>query len=194
MNAASHQRFDLDRFVMDCRKALADSQAQKAMREVIVRAISSPAAVVAVLGEPHCAEVQRLYVSPELTILNLTWAPGMCFIPHNHNMWATIGIYQGQEDNVFWRRIDDPAAGGRIEPAGTKSLEARDVTTLGHDVIHSVTNPTLRFTRALHVYAGDFFVAQRSAWDPPALLERPFSTAEATRAFEEANTAIGSVH
>lgn len=194
MNAASLQCFDLDRFVMDCRSALADSHAQKAMRAVIAQAISSPAAVMAALGEPRRAELQKLHVSPDLTILNLIWAPGMRFIPHNHGMWATIGIYQGQEDNVFWRRLDDPTASGRIEPAGAKSLAAGDVTTLGHDIIHSVTNPTLRFTSALHVYAGDFFAAQRSEWDPLALVERPYSTANAVRAFEDANAAIGATH
>jgi len=25
---------------------------------------------------------------PDLTILNLIWAPRMTILPHNHNMWA----------------------------------------------------------------------------------------------------------
>jgi len=190
MNAANPKKFDLDRFIADCCAALASSERQKAMRIVVQQAISAPAAIMAMVGEPRRAELQKLHVSPELTILNLFWAPGMRFIPHNHNMWATIGIYQGQEDNVFWRRLDDPAAKGRIEPAGAKSLMAGDVITLGYDIIHSVTNPTTRFTSALHVYAGDFFAASRSAWDPVALTERAFDTAEAARAFEDANAAL----
>jgi predicted metal-dependent enzyme (double-stranded beta helix superfamily) len=194
MNTVSFRGFDLDCFIIDCRTALADSQAQKALRAVVEQAISSPAAVMATLGEPRRAELQKLHVSPELTILNLTWAPGMQFMPHNHNMWATIGIYAGQEDNVFWRRLDDPSAGGRIESAGAKSLIAGDVTTLGHDIIHSVTNPTARFTCALHVYAGDFFAAPRSEWDPATLIERPYNVVNAVRAFEEANTALGTAH
>jgi len=27
----------------------------------------------------------------------------MTIMPHNHRMWAVIGIYTGREDNIFWR-------------------------------------------------------------------------------------------
>jgi hypothetical protein len=34
----------------------------------------------------------------------------MTVMPHNHNMWAIIGIYTGREDNILWRRIaGDPS-------------------------------------------------------------------------------------
>ena len=33
---------------------------------------------------------------------------GMALNPHEHRMWAVIGMYGGQEDNAFYRR----AAGG----------------------------------------------------------------------------------
>ena len=39
-----------------------------------------------------------------LTVLNVVWAPGMVLPPHDHRMWAAIGIYAGQEDNEFFRR------------------------------------------------------------------------------------------
>jgi hypothetical protein len=32
-----------------------------------------------------------------------------------------------------------------------------------------VTNPIPRLTGAIHVYAGDFFAAERSEWDPETL-------------------------
>jgi predicted metal-dependent enzyme (double-stranded beta helix superfamily) len=47
--------------------------------------------------------VQRLYSSADLTILNVVWGPRMTIMPHNHRMWAVIGIYTGREDNIFWR-------------------------------------------------------------------------------------------
>jgi predicted metal-dependent enzyme (double-stranded beta helix superfamily) len=138
------------------------------------------------LGEPTRAEVQRLYSSTKLTILNVVWAPGMTIMPHNHLMWAVIGIYTGREDNIFWRRLpgqDD----GRIEAAGAKSLGERDVEPLGRDIIHTVTNPLPRLTGAIHVYGGDFFAAARSEWDPETLLERPFDMEKNLRMFEQAN-------
>ena len=45
----------------------------------------------------------------------------MTVIPHDHRMWAVIGVYTGREDNIFWRRLA-AAEGGRIEAAAAKSL------------------------------------------------------------------------
>jgi predicted metal-dependent enzyme (double-stranded beta helix superfamily) len=107
-------------------------------------------------------------------------------MPHNHLMWAVIGIYTGREDNIFWRRLAGED-GGRIEAAGAKSLGERDVEPLGRDIIHTVTNPLPRLTGAIHVYGGDFFAAKRSEWDPETLLERPFDMDKNLRLFEQAN-------
>ena len=113
--------FDLDEFITDCRAALSETAPQKAAREVVARAISDPARVLRGLGEPRRSEVQKVYCSSELTILNVIWAPRMVIMPHNHAMWAIIGVYTGREDNIFWRRIAEEL-GGRIEAAGATSI------------------------------------------------------------------------
>ena len=179
-------QFDLYRFIGECQDALGADQPLKAMREVVARTVSEPASILSALGEPRRAQIQKLYCAPELTILNLVWAPGMSFMPHDHQMWAIIGIYAGCEDNVFWRRIKDDS-GGRIEAAGAKTLVEKDAEPLGRDIIHSVTNPTSRFTTAIHVYGGDFYGTERSEWDTETLLEGPYSVEKALRLFEEAN-------
>ena len=74
--------------------------------------------------------------SDKLTILNIAWPPFMTVYPHNHGMWAVIGVYSGGEDNIFWRRHGDV-----IEAAGAKSLRVGDAAPLGRDIIHTVTNP-----------------------------------------------------
>jgi predicted metal-dependent enzyme (double-stranded beta helix superfamily) len=114
------------------------------VREIVARAVSDPAGVIAALGDPRRAEVQKLYNAPDLTILNVIWGPGMTIMPHNHLMWAVIGIYTGRENNIFWRRLPDET-GGKIEAAGAKSLGERDAEPLGRD-IHTVTNPLPRLT------------------------------------------------
>jgi predicted metal-dependent enzyme (double-stranded beta helix superfamily) len=176
--------FDLDRFVEDCRAALREDVPQKAVRELMLRALADG-------GLPDClpptqAQIGKLYHGPDLTIINVVWAPEMTFMPHDHRMWVVIGIYAGREDNIFWRRIKDEK-GGKIEAAGARALSEGDCWTLGHDIIHSVTNPIPRFTGALHVYGGDFFSQERSEWDPETLLEKPYSSARAVRMFEDAN-------
>ena len=178
--------FDLDRFIEDCRAAIGADPTHKAVREVVARAVSDPAGVLAGLGEPKRAEVQTLYHAPELTILNVVWPPRMTIMPHNHLMWAVIGIYTGREDNIFWRRLPGEI-GGRIEAAGAKSLGERDAEPLGRDIIHTVTNPLSRLTGAIHVYGGDFFAVSRSEWDPENLLERRYDAERAMRLFAEAN-------
>ena len=90
---------------------MAQDPTHKAVREVLARAVSEPGAVIDALGEPKRGEVQNIHQSPELTIINVVWAPYMTVMPHNHEMWAVIGIYTGREDNMFWRRIDDGADG-----------------------------------------------------------------------------------
>lgn len=178
--------FDLDQLIADCRSALVADRSNKFVREVVARAVSDPASVLKRLGEPQHAGLHKLYQSNDLTILNVVWAPMMTIVPHNHQMWAVIGIYTGREDNIFWRRI--PSGDGRLEAAGAKALCARDAEPLGHNIIHSVTNPIPRFTGALHVYGGDFFnPAQRSEWDPETLLEEPWDVERAVRRFEEAD-------
>ena len=156
------------------------------MREVVAGAVSNSAAVLKALGEPQRAEIQRLYCAADLTILNVIWGPKMTLMPHDHRMWAVIGIYTGREDNIFWRRIEGSGQ-GRIEAAGARALSTGDAVSLGRDVVHSVTNPIPRLTAALHVYGGDFFAQSRSEWDPETLLEAPYDVQKALRAFEEAN-------
>jgi len=180
-------KFDLDQFISDCRSAIQLDASHKFVREVVARAVSDPLAVLNGLGEPKQGEIRPLYRSNDLTILNVIWAPWMTLLPHNHQMWAVIGIYTGREDNIFWRRVD---GGGHVwvEAAGARALSERDAVPLGQDVIHSVTNPIPRLTGAIHVYGGDFFGVARSEWDAETLLEQQSDGAKMARRFEEANT------
>jgi predicted metal-dependent enzyme (double-stranded beta helix superfamily) len=178
--------FDLDQFIAHCRAALAVDKSYKLVREVVAQAVSDPAAVLKHVGEPRRAVLQKLHHAPDLTILNVIWAPHMTLMPHNHQMWAVIGIYTGREDNIFWRRVPG-APHGRVEAAGAQALCVGDAEPLGHNIIHSVTNPIPRLTGALHVYGGDFFAAERSEWDAETLREGRFDAERAIRRFDEAN-------
>jgi len=106
----------------------------------------------------------------------------MNLLPHDHMMWALIGIYSGREDNILWRRCDDS-----LEACAANCLFEGDVATMPADAIHSVTNPLLRFTGGIHIYGGDFFDTHRHQWHPETLKEEP-SDGDAIRAmFEREN-------
>jgi predicted metal-dependent enzyme (double-stranded beta helix superfamily) len=181
---------ELEQFIGDCKMALKDRTPTKAVREIVARAVADPAALLKILGTPKQGGVNRIHVSGQLTILNVVWAPYMTLKPHNHNMWAVIGVYGGREDNIFWRRIKgDPD--GRIEAAGAKSIGVREVRPLGEDIIHSVTNPTTKLTGAIHVYGGDFFEMHRSEWEAETLQERPYDIEGNMKLFADANRIMG---
>ena len=178
--------FDLDRFVADCREANAENDAHKAIQELAARAVSDPRALMQGLGEPQRAGVEKLFHSDELTVLNVIWGPQMTLMPHNHEMWAVIGVYTGREDNIFWRRLPE-RGDGTVRAAGAKELCVGDVAPLGRDIIHSVTNPIPRMSGAIHIYGGDFFETPRSEWDPETLVEGSYDVEKNMRLFEESN-------
>lgn len=177
--------FDVNAFIGDCRGAAATG-ASTGILEAVAKAVATPTEVLKALGEPQRAGVQVLHRSAELTVLNLIWGPRMCQLPHNHGMWAVIGIYTGREDNIFWRRPAG-APGGRIEAAGARALSEREAVPLGLDIIHSVINPIRRLTGAVHVYGGDFFAVPRSEWDPEHLVEERYDVEKTLALFEESN-------
>ena len=179
-SATPTPRFDPERFVDDVVRARQESDSQAAIREVLSRSMSDPRDVLRGLGEPTSAGAQTLYRGKDLTILNIIWAPLMLLLPHNHRMWAMIGIYTGREDNILWQ-----SSGSTIEASRAKSLSLGDVFELPDDAIHSVTNPIKRLTGAIHIYGGDFFATPRSEWDPGTLTERPFDLDNAMNIFRE---------
>ena len=83
--------FDLERFVENCRSAVAETDGPRLVRELVAEAVSEQAAIATTLGEPAQAGIRTLHRASDLTILDFTWAPWMSFKPHDHHMWAVIG-------------------------------------------------------------------------------------------------------
>jgi predicted metal-dependent enzyme (double-stranded beta helix superfamily) len=176
--------FSVDELVSDCQAALQETNPQLAVRDILERTLSRPSEVAEVLA-PERAEIVKLHASDELTLIKVVWAPGQALRPHDHRMWAVIGIYGGQEDNAFFRR-----GPGGLVPSGGRVIADRDVLVLGDDAIHSVTNPLRSYTAAIHVYGGDFFTKPRSEWDPDTLEEGPLDVSRVLGEFESFNTGV----
>jgi predicted metal-dependent enzyme (double-stranded beta helix superfamily) len=178
--------FDLDQFVADCRAARLESEPRLAVRDVVQRAVSERSTVGDAL-RPMEGGLTLLHHDDDLTILNAVWAPHMAIYPHDHRMWAVIGIYAGQEDNAFFRRR---APGDlRLTGSGGKQLTAGDAVLLGDDMIHAVSNPLRSLTAAIHVYGGDFVHQPRSQWGPGPEEERPYDYELTRQQFADANEA-----
>jgi len=172
----------VDDIIARCEAALDEHTPALAIRDVLDELLSDQTALELALGPVEVGGITTLHNAADLTILHVAWTPGMALNPHEHKMWAVIGMYGGQEDNAFYRR-----APGGLEMAGGRELPAGDVLVLGDDVIHSVANTRRDFAVALHVYGGDFFAVERSEWDFETYEERPRDFARTRRLFEEAN-------
>jgi predicted metal-dependent enzyme (double-stranded beta helix superfamily) len=174
--------FDIDQFVADCQSALGEPEPRQAIKEVVERAVAAPGQIAKALPATR-AGIVPLHTSADLSVLHVVWAPGMRFPPHNHLMWATIGLYGGQEDNTFYRRV-----GPGITASGGRQIGVGDVAILGDATIHAVTNPRRTFTGAIHVYGGDITSRPgRSEWDDDTGDEVAYDFERTRRYFEAAN-------
>ena len=180
--------FDLDALLDELARCAHETDPRRAADQVVRRALQAPQAVADAIA-PSVGGISLLYHDAALTAINVAWAPGMEVMPHDHRMWAIIGIYAGTEDNQFFTRRPN---GELAETAGSR-LDAGDVCMLGTDAIHSVRNPAARLTAAIHVYGGDFVNQPRSQWGPGDRIERPYDIGDVNRQFHEANVAAGLV-
>jgi predicted metal-dependent enzyme (double-stranded beta helix superfamily) len=165
--------FDLKQFIENCK-----GKPASAVKQLLEEALNDPAAVKAALDAEFAgrdlskAGLADLtcFRSPTLTVLKAATPPKFKTAPHNHNMWAVIGTYDGQENNTFYRRT---ATG--LEKAGGKDLKTGDVVVLGEDAIHAIANPLDRSSCAIHVYGGDLLnFSGRSVWNPFTFEEHPY--------------------
>lgn len=99
------------------------------------------------------------------TVQTVTFSPGVKSNIHNHGTWGIIGILQGQERNIFWKRSPHPNSPHRIEPVSETILHPGDIITFTSEAIHSVEaigeQPTITF----NLY-GETRATQRFEFDP----------------------------
>jgi predicted metal-dependent enzyme (double-stranded beta helix superfamily) len=174
--------FDIDGLIAACVDSLTETDVRRAVRQTLVRELRRPDEIADRM-RPESAGITMLYHSPELTIIDVVWAPGMQIFPHDHRMWAAIAVYAGREDNEFFRR-----EGGTLAGSHGRTLDAGDVALLGENAVHAVSNPGRLPTGAIHVYGGDFVNEPRSQWIPPQLAEESYDATRVARVFAEANS------
>jgi 3-mercaptopropionate dioxygenase len=102
------------------------------------------------------------------SIIGGVWHPGQTTPIHDHLTWALIGVYEGEEREALFRRIDD---GSNPKLAGIQQISERvnkkgHVTVLGHSGIHRVDNISLKPTTSVHIYGRDIGNAERHSYDP----------------------------
>jgi predicted metal-dependent enzyme (double-stranded beta helix superfamily) len=113
------------------------------------------------LGTADRSTYDALYRGRDLLVLHGVVPPTPRPVdPHDHRMWAVIGVYHGQEDNQLFART----AGDALEPTERFSVRTGEIRQLDALTIHSVQAAGGRYLGAVHVYGGDLFGTPRSTW------------------------------
>ena len=167
--------FSIDSFVDECRGALRSDDPSATVAAVLRDALRDRDEVSAAVHEWRAnggGAYGAIYRARDLTILHAAVTPGFESPRHNHTMWAVIGVFEGQEDNTFYRNGDDG-----IEQVGQTSIRAGDAQVLAPDVIHRIANHQTIPLHAIHVYGGDLLGTERAMWDDETGVQRRFDFA-----------------
>jgi predicted metal-dependent enzyme (double-stranded beta helix superfamily) len=167
--------FSADVFVREVQLASLAADPIAAVQEVVAEAIADGPSIDSVLGTERKTDNDSLFSSEDLTVQRIIWVPGLPSVPHEHRMWAVVGVYAGEELN----RIYERSADGLTE-VRSRAVQEREVFALDADAIHSVENCGDTWTAALHVYGGDIVNVKRNAWGPDGR-EAPFAEIDTAR-------------
>lgn len=132
-----------------------------AIRDVVLQAVSAPAALATVFPTPLPEDNGDgvLYQSANLLVVCPFFPRSYSTGIHDHTVPAVIGVWSGYEDNHLFAR----AAHG-LRPLGVQRVHAGEVLVLARDAIHDVHTPSDAHSAALHVYLGDITASERSVW------------------------------
>jgi predicted metal-dependent enzyme (double-stranded beta helix superfamily) len=170
------ERYALPEFIKDVDGAVrgnsSESEILLHLKPVLEKLVSSPTSVPAKAFTPRKDRfAMNLIQMPEdeaYSIIGGVWHPGQTTPIHDHLTWAMIGVYEGEEREALFRRIDDGSNPklARIQQVGERVNKKGHVTVLGHSGIHRVDNISLKPTTSVHIYGRDIGNAERHSYDP----------------------------
>jgi predicted metal-dependent enzyme (double-stranded beta helix superfamily) len=151
---------DISELIEACREVAGVAAPAQDVSELVAAFLHQPN-LPSVLGDGDRSTYEALYRGEDILVLHGVVPPTPAPVaPHDHRMWAVIGVYQGLEHNELYVR----AAGGGLESVDRFTLGAGEARTLEPSTIHSVQALGDRYLGAIHVYGGDLFGTPRSTW------------------------------
>ena len=161
--------FNLDDFVQQLRAAALEGEPIRKVRELMNNAFSDPQAIKdAMPAFDNDDEV--IFEDDSVSIWFVRFMPGLHVPPHDHQTTATIGVYEGAEDNHFYLR-----EGGQLVHKTTKRVGPGDVIALKPDGIHSVEAANGSQSCGIHVYLARLTTIERSLFDWESGAAKPFT-------------------
>ena len=152
-------QFNLDNFMQELRAAAVADDAVKRVRQLMTGAFRDPESIQ--MGMPHFDnDDEVLFEDDSVSIWFVRFVPGLHVPPHDHQTTATIGVYEGAEDNHFYLH-----EAGRLVHKTSKRVGPGDVIALKPDGIHSVEAAGGLQSCGIHVYLAKLTTIERSLFD-----------------------------
>ena len=161
--------FDLDDFVQQLRAAALENEPIKKVRELMNDAFRDPAAIAAAMPVFENDD-EILYEDDSVSIWFVRFVPGLHVPPHDHQTTATIGVYEGAEENHFY--LCEP---GALVHKTSRRVGTGDVVALKPDGIHSVEAADGKPSCGIHVYLARLSTIERSLFDWETGVATPFT-------------------
>jgi predicted metal-dependent enzyme (double-stranded beta helix superfamily) len=151
--------FNLDRFIQELRSAAVTDDAAKRVRQLMTDAFRDPESIQAAM--PHYDnDDEVLFEDDSVSIWFVRFVPGLHVPPHDHQTTATIGVYEGAEDNHFYLREAQ-----RLVRKTSKRVGPGEVIALKPNGIHSVEAAGGAQSCGIHVYLAKLTTIERSLFD-----------------------------
>lgn len=161
--------FVLDDFMQQLRAAAIADEPVKRVRDLMTEAFRDPEAIRAAMPD-FDNDDEILFEDDSVSIWFVRFVPGLHVPPHDHQTTATIGVYEGAEDNHFYL-----CESGRLVHKTSKRVEPGDVIALKPDGIHSVEAANGKQSCGIHVYLAKLSTIERSLFDWESGEARPFT-------------------
>ena len=162
-------QFVLEGFVQELRAAALAEEPVTRVRELMTQAFQDPEAIRASMPA-YDSDDEMLFEDDSVSIWFVRFVPGLHVPPHDHQTTATIGVYEGVEDNHFYLR--EP---GRLVHKTTRCVDPGEVIALKADGIHSVEAANGEQSCGIHVYLAKLTTIERSLFDRDSGEARPFN-------------------
>lgn len=166
----------LDDFIARCRSLVVGENPVVEITRAMEQLVAEPEALAAQIPEPVnrpdrsvAGFDEILFEDESLTVFVVHSAPGIQQPPHDHLISAVIGVYEGIEQQRYFRRD-----GGSLVRSGGAGIGPGDVLTLGPAAVHAIS-ASGSWCRAAHVYLGALSSIDRSLFDPDTFDEEPMT-------------------
>jgi predicted metal-dependent enzyme (double-stranded beta helix superfamily) len=161
--------FVLDDFVQELRTAARTDDPKKNVRRLMNQAFQDPESIRVAMPEFEDDD-KVLFEDDTVSIWFVRFVPGLHVPPHDHQTSATIGVYDGAENNHFYLHED-----GQLEHKSTRCVGPGEVISIKPEGIHSVEAANGENSHAIHVYLAALTTIDRSLFDWDSGEARPFN-------------------